>query len=184
MSKLSYPLKMLRVASPCNVSWDDMTGDDGIRFCRDCQRHVYNLSVMSRTEAEELVLRAKDRLCVYFYRRQDGTVMTSDCPVGLQAVRRRVAWLFGMVVAFLFMAIGWGMATLTGSRNSDVGCRRLREIEPLRTVIEWIDPTPPQLPGPPQTTLGALCPPQRNFQGQAVDLFEDKPQTSGSDSSE
>jgi len=154
MSKLAFPLDTISVASPCNVSWDAMTGDERTRFCLQCQKHVYNLSELSRSAAEALVQQTEGRLCVRFYRRKDGTVMTSDCPVGLRAVRRRVALIAGAVVGVFFMVLGGGLALLAGARNSEVGSRRLRDIEPFRTVMEWIDPTPP-----PAFLMGDICVP-------------------------
>ena len=41
-------LEDVRVASPCNASWDAMKGDDRVRFCGECQKNVYNLSAMTR----------------------------------------------------------------------------------------------------------------------------------------
>ncbi len=102
----------IRVASPCQASWDGMTGDDRRRACRACGKDVYNLSEMTTAEALALVSRPGPRPCVRFYRRSDGTVLTSDCPVGARATRKRwvrraaglglglsvmsaVAWAFG-----------------------------------------------------------------------------------------
>jgi hypothetical protein len=46
---------------------------------------------MTRREAEILLMRAEGRLCVRFYRRADGTILTNNCPVGLRAIKRRVS---------------------------------------------------------------------------------------------
>jgi len=59
-----------------------MDGDERVRFCRECNRNVYNLSVMTETEARRVVAEREGRLCIRFYQRRDGTVLTSDCPVG------------------------------------------------------------------------------------------------------
>lgn len=45
----------LEVASPCPASWDEMDGDDGVRFCPECEVKAYNLSAMPEDEAIELV---------------------------------------------------------------------------------------------------------------------------------
>ena len=69
------------------------------------------LSDMTRREAENLLIISEGRLCVRYFRRADGTVLTKDCPVGWQAVKRRVskiataafsmiAGLFSGLVAF------------------------------------------------------------------------------------
>lgn len=83
-------LDRISVASPCNASWDQMLGDDRVRFCLSCEKNVYNLSAMTREEAERLLQeRAGGELCVRFYRRADGTIMTQDCPVGAKRKRRK-----------------------------------------------------------------------------------------------
>jgi hypothetical protein len=89
----------LRVASPCDASWDEMEGDDKVRFCRRCQKHVYNLSWMGRREAAAFVRETEDRLCVRFYRRRDGTLLTDNCPVGWRAVRRGQVKFAGSIAA-------------------------------------------------------------------------------------
>jgi hypothetical protein len=68
-----------------------MTGDDRVRFCAECKLNVYNFAELTRTQAEDLLRTTEGRICGRLYRRADGTVITKDCPVGLRAVRRRVA---------------------------------------------------------------------------------------------
>ena len=68
-----------------------MYGNGRKRFCGDCKLNVYNLSDMTRQDAENLLLTSEGRLCVRFFRRADGTVLTKNCPVGWQAVKRRVS---------------------------------------------------------------------------------------------
>jgi hypothetical protein len=72
----------LRIASPCKAPWENMDGDERVRFCRECNRNVYNLTEMTSQEARRVVAEREGRLCVRFYQRADGTVLTSDCPVG------------------------------------------------------------------------------------------------------
>jgi hypothetical protein len=86
-------LEDVRVASPCNASWDAMTGDDQVRFCGQCQKNVYNLSAMAREDAERLIAAREGSICVRLYRRADGTVLSGDCSVGLRKKRvRRAAY--------------------------------------------------------------------------------------------
>jgi hypothetical protein len=81
----------VRIASPCSADWTLMKGDDRVRYCPACNLKVYNLSAMPEREAQALVTRREGRLCVRFYRRKDGTILTQNCPVGLQAVMRKVS---------------------------------------------------------------------------------------------
>src|SRR5260370_815375 len=88
-------LEDIRLAFPCTAAWSEMEGDDKFRFCKQCRKHVYNLSAMSRLEAEALVEKTEGRMCVRFYRRADGTVLTDDCPVGLRLARKAMHWSLG-----------------------------------------------------------------------------------------
>ena len=72
-AKFSSPLNNIKIASPCSQDWDAMIGSERKRYCGDCKLNVYNLSGMSRTEAENLLSNSEGRLCVRFYRRADGT---------------------------------------------------------------------------------------------------------------
>ena len=82
----------IKIASPCAASWESMTGDDRSRHCSACDRHVYNFAAMTTAEIEQLIAAGNgERLCGRLYRRADGTVLTSDCPVGLRMRIRRVS---------------------------------------------------------------------------------------------
>ena len=83
-----------------------MIGDDRKRYCGDCKLNVYNLSGMSRGEAENLILNAEGRLCVRFYKRADGSILTKDCPVGWQAVKRRISRTAAAMFSLLVGLIG------------------------------------------------------------------------------
>jgi hypothetical protein len=80
----------LRVAAPCKAKWDDMAGDDRVRFCGRCAKNVFNVSAMPREEAEAMLAGSTgSNLCVRFYRRPDGTVLSGDCAVGVRRRKRR-----------------------------------------------------------------------------------------------
>lgn len=81
---------VLKIASHCPARWDEMTGNDRARFCQQCQKHVYNLSTMTKAEVEQLVIEKEGKFCGRMYRRKDGTVLTADCPSGIA-----VGWLNG-----------------------------------------------------------------------------------------
>jgi hypothetical protein len=113
--KFAIPLDQVSVASPCKVSWDTMVGDDRIRYCDQCAQRVYNLSEMTAAEAQSFVAQPSDRTCVRFYRRFDGTMMTKDCPVGLRAVRRRVAMFGAAIMAAVVGGLSLGALVLRGN---------------------------------------------------------------------
>ena len=78
----------VRVASPCHASWDSMKGDEQARFCGLCRKNVYNVSEMTRQETESLLREKEGKLCVRYYQRADGTILTKNCPIGAAVVRR------------------------------------------------------------------------------------------------
>lgn len=105
-------INSLQVATPCPARWEDMAGDDRARFCRHCQKHVYNFSTMTTTEVEQLVLAQEGNLCGRMYRRKDGTVLTADCPTGRAVVKRKRWQWAGGVTAGLFLLVSalWARA--------------------------------------------------------------------------
>lgn len=91
-------LDNIKIASPCSEAWDNMVGDDRVRFCGGCMKNVYNLSAMTGPEAQEVIADKEGDVCVRLYRRKDGTVITSDCPVGVR--RQRVTKIAAAALAF------------------------------------------------------------------------------------
>jgi hypothetical protein len=160
MTKTAASLDLVQVASPCRASWDEMTGDDRRRYCRHCNLHVYNLSDMPRAQAEAFIQQAEGRTCVRFYRRDDGTVLTRDCPVGLRAVRQRFVRA-AAALAGLFLALASGSVFAGRLKNLSIpGLDR-----PADAYSEWIEPgstrtlimgamaLPPCQPAPPERAL-------------------------------
>lgn len=82
-------LDNIRVATPCRADWNQMTGDERTRHCGDCKKNVYNLSNMTREEAQALIIEKEGKLCARYYQRHDGTILLKDCAVGIGARRKR-----------------------------------------------------------------------------------------------
>jgi hypothetical protein len=108
-----------------------MSGDERARFCQKCQLHVYNLSAMTREQAEELITEKEGKLCVKFFSRSDGTILTTDCPLGVKLVeriRRGLIWVLAGIAAALTLPriVNWliastrstGMITLKMTRQN------------------------------------------------------------------
>lgn len=106
----------MRIASPCHVGWERMTGDERVRFCDQCNLHVYNISEMTCAAAEALIASTEGRICARLYRRTDGTVLTRDCPVGLRALRKRVARIAGVALTAL-LSLCSGVAAQSQSKK-------------------------------------------------------------------
>lgn len=99
-------LDKIKVAAPCTAEWRWMYGNDRVRFCNQCKLNVYNLSAMTITEAEDLIRSTEGSLCVRFYRRQDGTLLTRNCPKGLQAIKEKFSRTGGRIAAALLTFFG------------------------------------------------------------------------------
>ncbi len=95
-----YDLNVINVSSPCNVPWSKMAGDVQVLFCDQCHCNVYNLSAMTEAEASELVT-SQQQLCVRFYRRRDGTIVTANCNSERKSVWRRLAQCVAAVVSIV-----------------------------------------------------------------------------------
>jgi len=115
MARFTSRLDNVRIASPCPANWDSMCGNERIRFCGECQLNVYNISEMSKAEAEQLIGQAEGRLCVRYYRRKDGSIITQNCPVGLRALKRRVSRIAAAISSLIFTFLtGVGAHSLAG----------------------------------------------------------------------
>jgi hypothetical protein len=133
---MKTPLELLndiQIAAPCPAPWEDMRGDEQVRHCDQCDQLVYDLSTLTAREALDLIHEKEGRLCVQLYRRKDGTVLTSDCPVGVrQNVRRiwkRYTALAASVIAFLFIPgyrVGNSSDSDTTTARSPDGEKRTR----------------------------------------------------------
>src|SRR5262245_11674487 len=103
VEKLRLPvLDNVVVAAPCKANWSNMKGDERVRHCTRCDQNVYDLSAMTREQAESLIREKNGNLCARYYKRADGTVMTKDCPPGVR--KRRI----GLAIAA--GALGAGIA--------------------------------------------------------------------------
>jgi hypothetical protein len=162
-SKTFIPLENIRIANPCRADWNMMAGDDRVRFCQSCAKSVYNLSAMSKEGAEKLIAEKEGKLCVQYYQRTDGTIITDNCPVGLKIARRPFKFL---VAGFaVLLASGASLAAKESSAPSPSGAAsdfKPRNVGFLRAVIERFESdNTPAIRGEIAPTMGkpAPCPP-------------------------
>jgi hypothetical protein len=130
MSQFENPLENVRIASPCSADWNEMYGDDRSRFCGQCRLNVYNLSGMTRYDAENLLRLSEGRLCVRYYQRPDGTIMTKDCPVGWARIKERVSVMAAAVFALVVSLFGGLFLVSSFTRKTIVKEFRLPLTEP------------------------------------------------------
>jgi hypothetical protein len=126
-------LPKIKIASPCSARWEEMAGDEQSRFCTQCDKRVYNFTQMSAEQISGLILEKEGRLCVRFYQRADGTMLTEDCPVGAGRFVRKVKLAACTVVA-LFV---FGFAVLAVSVRADTRSKAVSRIEILWDEAVW-----------------------------------------------
>lgn len=128
-------LSHVRVASPCPASWSSMAGDERVRFCDQCHLHVYNLSAMTREDAARLVLEREGRLCVRFYQRADGTMLTQDCPRGWRLAKRRAGQMLVRTAAIGVACFAAAIGLAAVPRGA--GSLRMRFFQPFSWIPQW-----------------------------------------------
>ena len=139
----------LRIATPCTASWDLMTGDARRRFCGQCRLHVYDVSELTRGEAETLLRKGEGRVCMRLHRRADGRIVTKDCGRVRAAIERRIRWVRAAAASVM------ALLGFAGCSRDD----RAPEPRAPGTVA-----TPPERP-----LMGDVCaPPLRPTMGEAV----------------
>ena len=170
MAKFNNPLNGIKVASPCPSNWDQMIGDERKRYCGECKLNVYNLSGMTRREAENLILNSEGRLCVRFYRRSDGTILTKDCPVGWQAIKRRVSNFAAAFASLVFAVLsGIGLTAYFNQPRSNQNVMRSVTIDynnqtTGKIVVEPIEPVMGEMADENLPTVGMIVKPDEEKQ--------------------
>ncbi len=155
MSQFTNPLDHVRIAAPCKADWDSMFGDERVRFCGQCNLNVYNLSEMTKSDAELLVARTEGRLCVRFYRRTDGSILTRNCPEGLRALKRRlsrVASAVGTALVSFLAGLGFHGIVERASRPHVMGTF-IASPQKTRTAPLMGDVTMPDTSVPPVVAI-------------------------------
>jgi hypothetical protein len=158
----------LRIASPCDASWEEMrplrTNDgERARFCGACDKNVYDLSSMTRADALALIERYEGRCCVRFFVRPDGTVLTEDCPVGIRALLKQAERRALLTAAAGVSVVAAFVAVVVGASH-----RATCSVKAIETRIEERLGTLETAPPAPIEMMGAPPPPSRSTQPQSA----------------
>lgn len=84
-------LNNLTIPEPCTADWNEMVGNDQVRFCKHCSHKVHNLSLLTRSQAERLVSKSNGRLCVRYDQGAAGKPITLPVTRKLHSIGRRVS---------------------------------------------------------------------------------------------
>jgi len=123
-----------RISSPCPKSWDDLVGDNRLRYCSQCKLNVYNFAEMGREEVERIVRRSEGRICGTLFVRGDRTATLRDCP----SARARTLTRRALKVAGFLLLAGFTWVCRTSERPD-------RSTLPnwIQAALSVIDPEPP-----------------------------------------
>lgn len=132
MTRQNFDINNLRIASPCSVGWETMSGDERVRHCQLCRLNVYNVSEMTAPEVRALFVKSEGRICGRLYQRADGTVITKDCPVGFRAYQKRAARMAGAALAAIFglFSISYGQK----EEEKSIDASEANIVRTIRTV--------------------------------------------------
>ena len=109
---MSRTLDRVEIRTPCPMDWDLMEGNDQVRFCGRCKKNVFNIKAMTEAEAVSLFEDSGEQVCARIYRRDDGTVVTSDCPPRSNSplAGRRKPLQFSMAFLMVLVTFSAGLA--------------------------------------------------------------------------
>jgi len=151
-SKIHLPtfLANLSISAPCSEDWNLMTGDDKKRLCSSCKIHVYNITALKSSEAEAfLSSEFGNEICVKYFKRSDGTIITENCPIGLRSLRRqgeRLRKFLSSICGLLLSGISsvvYGETQLQnevqvkGSSLSEIASPPMSEVTSFTGLLDW-----------------------------------------------
>jgi hypothetical protein len=128
-----------RLAMPSFLGGDDRRSTRTL--LSQCKQHVFNLSEMTESQAEALVRQTEGRVCVRYFVRTDGTVMTNDClDQARRQMRRRLATALLSLLTLAGGLLAWALMFLnvsTGSQgHMSLGNRIVAWLYPMPTLRE------------------------------------------------
>ncbi len=83
--------KQLKIKNPCSANWDQMIGNDWVRFCEHCHLTVNDLTPLTPKRVHRLIADSKGRLCVRYRVTREGTPILKAVPQQLHQIRKRVS---------------------------------------------------------------------------------------------
>lgn len=152
------PIDKLRIATPCSQSWNGMPGSDRTRHCATCDLDVYNVTAMTRSEAQDFIDQSEGRVCLRLYRRRDGTVLTRDCRAGSPSELvelARVGVRFGILGGLLASAAMSPKLIRLVVRPAFQGAMQVASAPSVQPSTEPVVPQPVQ-PSPNATMVPAI----------------------------
>ncbi|MBX7170249.1 MAG: hypothetical protein K1X72_04775 [Pyrinomonadaceae bacterium] len=96
---MKYNLENIKVKNPCSMDWEDMTGNDEIRFCGRCQQNIYNISEMPKRRALKVLNQPNEKICISYFLDEKKQIITQTYP-GI--FKRNFAKIIPLFLALIF----------------------------------------------------------------------------------
>ena len=91
-------------------------------------------------------------MCVRFYQRPDGTMLTQDCPVGWRAIQRRFVFIGGAAAGVLFILFSFVFTSAAFALSvRGTGQGGVRFVNPITQIRDLLFP-------PQQCVMGDMPP--------------------------
>lgn len=147
-------LDSVSIEKPCSASWDEMAGNDQVRFCRHCALSVNDLSTMTRAKAEKLVRRSNGRLCLRIQRDPMGQVITRDLAQPIYTISRRASRIAAGAFTAVISLSTAAYAQTTANTQEDNSRPVAERVIPRKAAgtfstlkVMVVDPTGAVIPG-------------------------------------
>lgn len=106
-------LRSLSIKTPCSASWEEMRGNEQVRFCQHCDLNVTDVSHLTTQAAISLVLRSGGSVCLRIHRDPAGEIATPSAPQRLHTITRRAS----RIAAGAFTAV-MGLSTTAYAQSA------------------------------------------------------------------
>ena len=105
----NHILSEITISTPCPMDWNQMSGDDRMRYCTACGKRVHDVAKMTSAEVDVLFRDNDGDVCGRLSRFADGTLMTAEC--GAPTESAKIPWQFTIRS---LMGVIAGLATTLG----------------------------------------------------------------------
>jgi ankyrin repeat protein len=123
----------IRVDNPCSQAWNEMIGNDRVRFCTHCAKDVKDISAMKRKDAMRLVRKMNGKLCVKY--RIDPNTKRPIFLDTVQTITRRVPAMAAGAMATSLAFSSAGYAQSDTPQSPPVQIEALQKVEGDVAVI-------------------------------------------------
>jgi len=120
---------VIDILEPCSEAWDSLLGDERVRHCERCTKHVHNLSELTEDEIVDVV--SREHVCISLQIDAGGALVSADS-------KRSPA---GRASRVLIAAALTALAACGKTEQRPVGFNRTGGSPPVSTALLGGEPT-------------------------------------------